>query len=171
MFVSNHLIPESFEFNTAHEPCYQVRRALLCLASAGALRCAALSICSCLDGGPAAVPRMEVACAGAPWAPHHALPPPASLQTADGEQKIVPASEVRLRIVGTRVDASDIVSGAGTACGAVLWGTLRRTLRPRRGGPAPRTLADACSPAATQLLQFAVGSIKEDYLGVISVPM
>ena len=30
-------------------------------------------------------------------------------QTADGEQKIVPGSEVRLRIVGTRVDASDIV--------------------------------------------------------------
>lgn len=69
VFVSNHLIPETFEFNTAHEPCYQ---------------------------------------------------------TADGEQKIVPGSEVRLRIVGTRVDASDI---------------------------------------------FAVGSIKEDYLGVISVPM
>lgn len=33
------------------------------------------------------------------------------VQTADGEQKIVPGSEVRLRIVGTRVDASDIVSG------------------------------------------------------------
>lgn len=25
VFVSNHLIPETFEFNTAHEPCYQVR--------------------------------------------------------------------------------------------------------------------------------------------------
>ncbi|EFN54224.1 hypothetical protein CHLNCDRAFT_36106 [Chlorella variabilis] len=69
VFVSNHLIPEGFEFNTAHEPCYQ---------------------------------------------------------TADGEQKIVPGSEVRLRIVGTRVDASDI---------------------------------------------FAVGSIKEDYLGVVSAPL
>jgi DNA-directed RNA polymerase II subunit RPB7 len=56
VFVSNHLIPEGFEFNTAHEPCYQ---------------------------------------------------------TTDGDQKIVPGSEVRLRIVGTRVDASDIVSGAG----------------------------------------------------------
>lgn len=69
VFVSNHLIPEAFEFNTAHEPCYQ---------------------------------------------------------TSDGEQKIVPGSEVRLRIVGTRVDAADI---------------------------------------------FAVGSIKEDYLGVISAPL
>lgn len=55
VFVSNHLIPEAFEFNTAHEPCYQ---------------------------------------------------------TSDGEQKIVPGSEVRLRIVGTRVDAADIVSWA-----------------------------------------------------------
>lgn len=59
VFVSNHLIPEGFEFNTAHEPCYQ---------------------------------------------------------TTDGDQKIVPGSEVRLRIVGTRVDASDIVSGAGGRC-------------------------------------------------------
>lgn len=56
VFVSNHLLPEGFEFNTAHEPCYQ---------------------------------------------------------TADGEQKVVPGSEVRLRIVGTRVDASDIVSAWG----------------------------------------------------------
>mgnify|MGYP001110803006 CR=1 FL=1 len=53
VFVSNHLIPEDFEFNTAHEPCY-------------------------ING--------------------------------DGEQKIVPGSEVRLRIVGTRVDAHEIVS-------------------------------------------------------------
>ena len=60
VFVSNHLIPEAFEFNTAHEPCYQ---------------------------------------------------------TTDGEQKIVPGSEVRLRIVGTRVDASDIVSGGGGGTG------------------------------------------------------
>lgn len=59
VFVSNHLIPDGFEFNTAHEPCYQ---------------------------------------------------------TADGEQKIVPASEVRLRIVGTRVDASDIVSATVLVC-------------------------------------------------------
>ena len=36
-----------------------------------------------------------------------------AVQTADGEQKIVPGSEVRLRIVGTRVDASDIVSRGG----------------------------------------------------------
>ena len=55
VFVSNHLIPEDFEFSTAHEPCYT---------------------------------------------------------TADGDQKIVPGSEVRLRIVGTRVDASDIVSAS-----------------------------------------------------------
>ena len=53
VFVSNHLIPEGFEFNTTHDPCYQ---------------------------------------------------------TTDGEQKIVAGSEVRLRIVGTRVDANDIVS-------------------------------------------------------------
>lgn len=32
VFVSNHLIPESFEFNTAHEPCYQVRCRWLCCA-------------------------------------------------------------------------------------------------------------------------------------------
>lgn len=69
VFVSNHLIPESFEFNTAHEPCYL---------------------------------------------------------SADGEQKIVPGSEVRLRIVGTRVDASDI---------------------------------------------FAVGSIKDDFLGCLGAPV
>ncbi|PSC68315.1 DNA-directed RNA polymerase II subunit RPB7 [Micractinium conductrix] len=69
VFVSNHLISEGFEFNTAHEPCYQM---------------------------------------------------------SDGDQKIVPGCEVRLRIVGTRVDASDI---------------------------------------------FAVGSIKEDYLGVMGAPL
>jgi DNA-directed RNA polymerase II subunit RPB7 len=53
VFVSNHLIPEGFAFDTTHEPCYQ---------------------------------------------------------TADSELKVVSGSHVRLRIVGTRVDASDIVS-------------------------------------------------------------
>jgi len=53
LFVSNHLIPEEFEFDTSSEPCYV---------------------------------------------------------TADGEQKILPGCEVRLRIVGTRVDANEIVS-------------------------------------------------------------
>ncbi len=68
VFVSNHLVPEGFEFSTtAHEPCYQ---------------------------------------------------------TTDGEQKIVAGSEVRLRIVGTRVDATDIVSvwfEEVQAAGAVGW--------------------------------------------------
>ncbi|GAB4822121.1 hypothetical protein N2152v2_009167 [Parachlorella kessleri] len=68
VFVSNHLIPEDFEFNTAHEPCYI---------------------------------------------------------NSDGEQKIVPGSEVRLRIVGTRVDAHEI---------------------------------------------FAVGTIKDDWLGLMASP-
>ena len=63
VFVSNHLIPEDFSFNTAHEPCYM---------------------------------------------------------TADGEQKIVPGSEVRLRIVGTRVDAHEIVSTRCAALGLAL---------------------------------------------------
>lgn len=70
VFVSNHLIPDDFEFNTAHEPCYI---------------------------------------------------------NSDGEQKILPGSEVRLRIVGTRVDAHEIVSvtplppcgSCFAACGAV----------------------------------------------------
>lgn len=52
VFVSNHLIPEAFEFNSTHEPCYV---------------------------------------------------------TADGEQKIAAAADVRLRIVGTRIDANEIV--------------------------------------------------------------
>ncbi|KAK2077559.1 hypothetical protein QBZ16_004404 [Prototheca wickerhamii] len=51
VFVSNHLIPEAFEFNSTHEPCYV---------------------------------------------------------TADGEQKIAAAADVRLRIVGTRIDANEI---------------------------------------------------------------
>ena len=74
VFVSNHLIPEAFEFNTTHEPCYQ---------------------------------------------------------TADGDQKIVPGSEVRLRIVGTRVDASDIVSRThgATARRCVTRGRKRCALR------------------------------------------
>ena len=53
VFVSNHLIPEDFEFDTSHDPAYV---------------------------------------------------------TGDGEQKIVPNCEVRLRIVGTRVDNAEIVS-------------------------------------------------------------
>lgn len=53
VFVSNHLIPEDFEFDTSHDPAYV---------------------------------------------------------TADGEQKIVPNCEIRLRIVGTRVDNAEIVS-------------------------------------------------------------
>lgn len=51
VFVSNHCMPQDFEFNTANEPCYI---------------------------------------------------------SADGDQKIVPGSEVRLRIVGVRVDAHEI---------------------------------------------------------------
>jgi DNA-directed RNA polymerase II subunit RPB7 len=54
LFVSNHLIPEEFEFDTSHEPAY-------------------------LNG--------------------------------EGE-KIVPGSEVRVRIVGTRVDANEIFAVA-----------------------------------------------------------
>jgi len=50
LFVSNHLIPEEFEFDTSNEPAYV---------------------------------------------------------TAEGE-RIVPGSEVRVRIVGTRVDANEI---------------------------------------------------------------
>jgi DNA-directed RNA polymerase II subunit RPB7 len=53
VFVSNHLIPEDFEFQTTNEPCYV---------------------------------------------------------TADGDQKVLPGSEVRMRVVGTRVDANEIVS-------------------------------------------------------------
>lgn len=55
LFVSNHLIPEEFEFDTSSEPCYA---------------------------------------------------------TGDGEQKITPGCEVRLRIVGTRVDANEIFAVA-----------------------------------------------------------
>lgn len=51
LFVSNHLIPDDFEFDTSHEPAYV---------------------------------------------------------TAEGE-KIVPGCEVRVRVVGTRVDANEIV--------------------------------------------------------------
>ncbi|KAL6779762.1 RPB7 [Auxenochlorella protothecoides x Auxenochlorella symbiontica] len=51
VFVSNHLIPEAFEFSSIHEPCYA---------------------------------------------------------TPDGEQRIAAASDVRLRIVGTRIDANEI---------------------------------------------------------------
>lgn len=43
VFVSNHLIPESFEFNTAHEPCYQARATELvprCVRSRCAAQCA-----------------------------------------------------------------------------------------------------------------------------------
>lgn len=53
VFVSNHLIPDDFEFDSTHEPCYA---------------------------------------------------------NVDGDQKVVAGSEVRLRIVGTRVDANEIVS-------------------------------------------------------------
>lgn len=69
VFVSNHLIPEAFEFSSVHEPAYI---------------------------------------------------------TTDGEQKIAAGADVRLRIVGTRTDASEIVSrgvsvtaGAGTGKGGV----------------------------------------------------
>lgn len=54
LFVSNHLIPEEFEFDTSHEPAYV---------------------------------------------------------TSEGE-RIVPGSEVRVRIVGTRVDANEIFAVA-----------------------------------------------------------
>lgn len=119
VFVSNHLIPEGFEFNTAHEPCYQ---------------------------------------------------------TADGEQKIVPGSEVRLRIVGTRVDASDIVSAVPSLAALTMpaW-SMTLVAPPAQGQPGRRQLRCAWSwnPSAPWLpcLQFAVGSIKEDYLGVVSAPL
>ncbi|KAI8108175.1 hypothetical protein M9434_006205 [Picochlorum sp. BPE23] len=54
LFVSNHLIPEEFEFDTSHEPAYV---------------------------------------------------------TSEGD-KIIPGSEVRVRIVGTRVDANEIFAVA-----------------------------------------------------------
>ena len=124
VFVSNHLIPEDYEFNTAGEPAYV---------------------------------------------------------TADGEQKLETGCEVRLRIVGTRVDASDIVS-AGAADGS----------RRQRGGAGEahagcsaagggrprllRVLGRLCvqslkSVSAIRCLQFAVGTIKGDYLGVINSPI
>lgn len=107
VFVSNHLIPEGFSFDTTHEPCYQA---------------------------------------------------------PDVDSKLMAGSEVRLRIVGTRVDASDIVSrgcvGAGGACEC-------------RGG-ARRSCAAALIVNYTctfRPVQFAVGSINEDYLGVIREPL
>lgn len=102
------------------------------------------------------------------------------------------SSEVRLRIVGTRVDASDIVSGP-PAFLLSLWPRLGMVLEARRGAwllgwcrwlcrppPAPPAVLSPPCPAALTAaalaflscaLQFAVGTIKEDYLGVISAPM
>lgn len=90
VFVSNHLIPEDFEFDTSQDPAYV---------------------------------------------------------TVDGEQKIVAGCEVRLRIVGTRIDATEIV-------GVLMhfnYYYMMLTIFIR--------------------LQFAVGSIKDNYLGVISSPV
>lgn len=90
VFVSNHLIPEDFEFDTSQDPAYV---------------------------------------------------------TVDGEQKIVAGCEVRLRIVGTRIDATEIV-------GVLMhfnYYYMMLTISIR--------------------LQFAVGSIKDNYLGVISSPV
>lgn len=99
VFVSNHLIPEAFEFNTAHEPCYQ---------------------------------------------------------TSDGEQKVVPGSEVRLRIVGTRVDAADIVSvgaGRGGRSGAAAAAPCNRAVRLRTLGACPAVAWSAvgCTHAARRV--------------------
>jgi hypothetical protein len=94
--------------------------------------------------------------------------------TPDGDQKLVAGCEVRLRVVGTRVDASEIVSAR--------WRRRRGAARPRtdRAPPAAACLPCAsASPYAARAsiecsvawpTQFAVGSIKEDFCGVIGGP-
>ena len=87
LFVSNHLIPDDFEFDTSHEPAYV---------------------------------------------------------TAEGE-KIVPGCEVRVRVVGTRVDANEIVR--------VRFAYV---------------FLDFCLYLYL-VLQFAVATMSDDYLGLMSV--
>lgn len=99
IFVSNHLIPEEFEFDTTNDPCYI---------------------------------------------------------TADGEQKITPGGEVRLRIVGTRVDANEIVRRS-----------LFQMLLLMPG--AAVTMSITHISVYIPHMQFAVATLKDDYLGVIAV--
>lgn len=107
VFVSNHLIPESFEFNTGQ---------CLLLSLLWLLR-------GCFVGAPGSgqgnpLQRAHV-CASASASIRAAHDP--CYQTGDGDQRIVAGSEVRLRIVGTRVDASDIVSQKLRRCSLLRW--------------------------------------------------
>ncbi len=76
----------------------------------------------------------------------------------DGTVRIEKDSEVRLRIVGTRVDATEIVSKE----------------REERGKQQIQGGISYCKIVITFFLsisllymQFSIGSIKEDYLGII----
>lgn len=62
--------------------------------------------------------------------------------------KIQKDSEVRLKIIGTRVDATEIVSHQFYLLVSNIWNSSNNTLG----------------------LQFCIGTIKDDFLGVISDP-
>lgn len=71
---------------------------------------------------------------------------PPAFVSEDETVKIAKDDEVRLKIVGTRVDATEIVCP---------------------GGFFPLLVSAFCL-ANLHTLQFSIGSIKEDYLGLIS---
>jgi hypothetical protein len=104
--------------------------------------------------------------------------------TTDESQKIQERTEVRLRIVGTKMDQTEIVSGGQCVnCGGrgrkgrvwLPWGCwFRRALHPLisvRPCLKPCLFLSPCkssSPTLDHLLQFCIGTIKEDFLGVIN---
>ncbi|KAK4396736.1 DNA-directed RNA polymerase II subunit RPB7 [Sesamum angolense] len=100
--------------------------------------------------------------------------------TSDGSVKIQKDSEVRLKIIGTRVDATEIAqtSLAQLLSRAVLLSYSLFTLILVILSTASRSDNQLCSliPIRQQILiirllsQFCIGTIKDDFLGVISDP-
>ncbi len=119
IFVSNHLIPDDFEFVGDDEPCYV---------------------------------------------------------SDDGTLKIQEGAHVRVKIVGSRVDQQDIVRGVlfvwGTQCKPILLAIHALSMHCRCTIRAlyMHSLNHISRPCLPPLSfpQFCVGTIKEDFLGVIA---
>jgi hypothetical protein len=85
---------------------------------------------------------------------------------------LLPLYQVRLKIVGTRVDASEIVRllpPFASLLPLVSWSHTHARIQASKQANQPLTYCTLVSLAICVFdEQFAIGSIKEDYLGLIS---
>lgn len=106
------------------------------------------------------LPKLTFACC----TPSQLIPPdfqfdpnanPPSFTSVDDSERIEKGTKIRLKIVGTRVDTTEIVGTAPLS-------SPRRSFCEGRSRESAR--ADQCCLA----VQFAIGTIREDYLGPLN---